>query len=151
MRSISSLLIFILFFTFNSCKSFLHSPPPPLSLPLKKYRISQSFAPKNNVSHQGIDLAAPKGTNIYGSHSGKVIYAGDQFSRYGKIVIVEYSNKWSSLYAHLNKIQVKKGDRIKIQQVIGTVGNSGKSSGFHLHFELMYNKQPVNPLHYLKF
>ena len=81
---------------------------------------------------------------------GEVVYAGEQFSGYGKMILIKHSNNWSSLYAHLSKIHVKAGQQIKQGQQIGEVGNTGRSTGSHLHFELIHNKQPINPLRLLK-
>ena len=141
---------FFLLFFLTSCQFLIKNPPPSLSWPLKNQVINQKFAPIWNSSHQGIDLKAQLGTPVFSSHSGRVIYAGQRFSGYGKVVIVEFSNYWSSLYAHLNEIKVQEGQTVKQGALIGTVGRTGKVTGVHLHFELIYKKQPVNPLLYLK-
>ena len=140
-----SFLLFIL-----GCNSLIQTPPPPLSLPLTKYRITGVYAPLSRYEHQGIDLSAPKGTPVKSAHDGKVIYASNRLSFYGKTVIVEYSKYWSSLYAHLDSIKISEGQKISKGQIIGTVGRTGRVTGVHLHFELIYKKQPVNPKFYLK-
>lgn len=118
---------------------------------LSKTKISQAYRPTKNKRHEGIDFTGFRGAAITASHSGRVIYAGRKFSGYGRIVLLEYNNKWASLYAHLNSFRVKTGQKIKAGQVIGTMGSSGKASGVHLHFELLRFKQPVNPSSYLVF
>ena len=81
---------------------------------------------------------------------GTVIYTGAQFSGYGKMIIIEHDYNWASLYAHLSKISVRKGAKVEKKQKVGEVGNTGRSSSPHLHFELMHKKQPVNPTPYLE-
>ena len=136
-------------FLFSSCALFIKTPPPSLSWPLRKNRVSQTYAPLWNASHQGIDLSAPEGAPVFSAHSGRVIYAGSRLSGYGKTVIVEHSPYWSTLYAHLKDIHVTTGQSIPKAWPLGTVGQTGKVRGAHLHFELLYKKQPVNPLIYL--
>ena len=143
----NSLFACILFL--SACALFVKSPAPFLIWPLKKARLSQTYAPRWNASHQGIDLAAPKGTPVFSSHPGRVVYAGNRLSGYGKTVIVEYSSHWSTLYAHLKTIHVKTGWVISQGHQVGTVGSTGRAKGAHLHFELIYKKQPVNPLIHL--
>ncbi len=142
-------ICFLLCFNFVYCSSLIVSPAPTLSWPLKKVKISQKFAPIWNASHQGLDFKANTGTPVLSSHSGKVVYAGRRLTGYGKTVIVEYSKFWSTLYAHLHHIQVKEGERLSKGDILGTVGQTGRATGSHLHFELMYKKQPINPLPYL--
>ena len=74
---------------------------------------------------------------------------GKRLTGYGKTVIVEFSTNWAALYAHLQEIKVKEGEKVSRGEILGTVGNSGKAIGTHLHFELMHKKQPVDPLIYL--
>lgn len=141
--------LWISVFFLSACVLFIKSTPPSLSWPLKNYRLSQAYAPRWNASHQGIDLAAPQGTPVFSSHSGRVVYAGNRLSGYGKTVIVEYSPHWSTLYAHLKTIHVKTGWKIPQTFPLGTVGHTGNAKGSHLHFELIHKKQPVNPIPYL--
>ena len=123
--SINSLLWIFVFFL-SGCALFIKSTPPSLSWPLKNYRLSQTYAPRWNASHQGIDLAAPQGTPVFSSHSGRVVYTGNRLSGYGKTVIVEYSPHWSTLYAHLKTIQVKTGRKIPRASPFGNYGTYGK-------------------------
>lgn len=99
--------------------------------------------------HYGVDLAAPKGTPILAAENGVVIYVGKGFSGYGKLIVVEHNENWATLYAHLNKFNVKEGERIKRGEKLGEMGRTGRASGVHLHFEIRFNRQPVNPLMYL--
>lgn len=118
---------------------------------LSTTRVSQFYRAKSNKRHEGIDFTGFRGAPIIASHPGRVIYAGRKFSGYGRVVLIEYNKEWASLYAHLNSFNVKTGQRVKAGQVIGKMGSSGKSTGVHLHFELLRFKQPVNPSAYLVF
>lgn len=98
--------------------------------------------------HKGIDIAAPVGTKIVSSRKGKVIFAGRK-RKYGYIVIIEHNNNFQTRYAHLKKVLVNKDETIKQGQVIGLVGKTGCSTGYHLHFEIRFKNTPINPADYL--
>ena len=144
-----TILSFVFLF-FTNCRSLIATPPPPLFLPLKSYRLTERYAPRSRPSHQGIDLSAPKGTPVLSAHEGRVVYAGNRLSFYGKTIVIEYSKEWSSLYAHLDQIEVTEGTKVSKEQRIGTVGQTGRATGVHLHFELLYKKQPIDPIPYLR-
>ncbi len=112
-------------------------------------RITQGFEPPENLRHKGIDIGGSRGAPIYAAHQGKVIYAGRAFRGYGNMVLIEYDNEWATLYAHLQKIRVHEGDQVTQGSVVGTMGRTGRATGVHLHFEVMHNKEPVNPLQFL--
>ena len=120
-----------------------------LTWPVKNVKISQPYRPRRNKSHQGLDLRGARNTPILAAHPGRVIYVGQGFRGYGKMVMVEYNGKWASLYAHLNQIHVRQGDYVNIGDAIGGMGRTGRATGVHLHFELLKNKLPVDPLNYL--
>ncbi len=122
-----------------------------LSYPLKKITITQyfgntEFSTKNpqvysGKGHNGIDFAAPEGTFIFASADGTVIGLDDtdincKGASYGKWVLIKHNNGLTTLYAHLSSYAVKEGDKITIGQKIGTVGNTGYSTGPHLHFAI---------------
>ncbi len=94
-------------------------------------------------------MRGPKNTPIVAAHPGRVIYVGRGFRGYGKMVMIEYNNRWASLYAHLNSFEVKQGQYVRMGDVIGRMGRTGRATGVHLHFELLKNKLPVNPMSYL--
>ena len=96
------------------------------------------------ASHDGIDIATPVNTPVYAAHKG-IVVGTSYSSSYGKYIILE-NGRWATLYAHLTKILVKRKDEVEYQQLIGYSGNTGKSTGPHLHFEILKNKKPVNPL-----
>ena len=94
--------------------------------------------------HYGIDYAAKKGTPVYATGSGIIEEAGIR-SGFGDTVEIEHGNKYKSLYGHLSKIMVKKGDNIKRGDILGLVGSTGESTGPHLHYEVYYGYNPINP------
>jgi len=98
--------------------------------------------------HTGIDFAGPIGTPIYSTGDGIVIEAGYSFNGYGNEVIVDHGFGYKTRYAHLHKINVKAGQRVKRAEMIATLGSSGKSTGPHLHYEVIVRGKPVNPINY---
>lgn len=116
--------------------------------PVEDARMSRGFL-LGKRWHYGIDLASKKGTPILASEAGVVIYVGKGFSGYGKLVVIEHNDTWATLYSHLNKFHVKEGSKVTRGQMIAEMGRTGRASGVHLHFEIRYNRQPVNPLMYL--
>ena len=106
------------------------------------------FGRKGRELHDGIDLAAPLGTPIKAAQSGMVIYAGEQ-KGYGLIAIIEHPNGLTTLYAHSRELRVRTGQKVHEGQVIATVGESGRTTGPHLHFEVRKDGVPVDPLDHL--
>lgn len=98
--------------------------------------------------HNGIDLTAPKGTNIYASADGKVVQAAYTTGGFGRKILIDHGFGYKTLYGHCNKILVTKGQEVKRGEVIGLVGNTGLSKGSHLHYEVWINNRPVNPINY---
>ncbi len=97
--------------------------------------------------HKGMDFSAPRGTDIYATGNARVIYAGWK-SGYGKCVYLSHGYGYITRYAHMSRIKVKKGQRVKRGEVIGLVGNTGKSTGPHLHYEVRKNGKVMNPKNY---
>ena len=97
--------------------------------------------------HAGMDFAAPTGTDIYVTGNGIVSYSGWK-QGYGNTVIVNHGYGYETLYAHMNETLVSEGRRVKRGEVIGLVGNTGKSVGPHLHYEVRYRGNPQNPQNY---
>ena len=116
--------------------------------PIDSARLSRGFKLAKK-SHWGLDLANDKGTPIFASERGRVIYTGRAFKGYGKLIVIEHGERWATLYAHLSKILVKEDDLVNQVQPIAEMGRTGRATGNHLHFELRYDRQPVNPLQYL--
>lgn len=117
-------------------------------------RISDFYGyrkdPMNKVRtmHHGIDFAGPIGTPVYSTGDGIVLEAGYSFSGYGNQVVVDHGFGYKTRYAHLHKVNVKIGDKVKRAEMVGTLGNSGKSTGPHLHYEVLIRNSSVNPLNY---
>jgi lipoprotein NlpD len=106
------------------------------------------FGKKGREPHDGIDLAAPAGTPVKTAQEGTVLFAGEQRG-YGLIVIVQHTSGIITLYAHNRDLRVKTGQTVRRDQVIATVGESGRTSGPHLHFEVRVDGKPVDPGDYL--
>lgn len=101
--------------------------------------------------HTGVDFAAPKGTPIYASADGTVTTAGRDgkgLSGYGITVVVNHGYGFQTLYAHMNDVKVKSGQKVKRGELIGHVGSTGLSQGPHLHYEVIQNGTKVNPVFY---
>ncbi len=97
--------------------------------------------------HDGIDFTAPKGTPIQATGDGKIITAKRSPS-YGRYVVIRHNDEYETLYAHMDKILVKKGQTVKRGEQIGTVGNTGRSTAPHLHYEVRQKGRAVNPIGY---
>lgn len=107
--------------------------------------ITQGFKPM----HQAIDIGAPTGTPITAADSGCVVTAGWSEYGYGKYVVIDHSNGFQTLYAHLHTILVEVGQSVGKGERIGSIGSTGRSTGPHLHFEIRYNGVQRNPFGYL--
>ena len=102
-------------------------------------------------NHTGIDVPAPKNTAIYASRSGVVttsVYGSGSSWSYGNYVVISHSDGTSTLYAHMNSRAVSKGEKVSQGQVIGYVGTTGRSTGYHLHFEVRLNGSRRDPVNY---
>lgn len=97
--------------------------------------------------HQGMDFTAPTGTDIFATGNGTIISAGWQ-QGYGNAVKINHGFGYETLYGHMHKVKVRKGQRVIRGEIIGEVGNTGKSTGPHLHYEVHYQGKPVNPQNY---
>jgi len=106
------------------------------------------FRPAVRQHHWGIDIAAGHGTPVVASAAGTVQYAG-AYAGYGSTVYIYHGAGWATVYAHLSAIHVQPGLRVRQGAAIGAVGSEGRSTGPHLHFEIRYMDQPVDPLKYL--
>ena len=114
----------------------------------KHYLSGFDYSPETN--HRGIDLAGNTGEPLYAVDAGVIVYAGWNDWGYGNMVMIDHGNGWQSLYAHMNSIDVVCGQSVDMGWIIGTLGNTGNSSGSHLHFELMHTLySKVNPWSYL--
>ncbi len=98
--------------------------------------------------HAGIDFTAPSGTPIYATGNGRVAEAGMD-GGYGRRIIIDHGYSYKTLYGHMSRFAVKPGQRVKRGDLIGYVGNSGTSTGPHLHYEVHKNGTPVNPINFI--
>lgn len=96
------------------------------------------------VMHQGLDIAAPHGKDVQSPSDGTVIFAGLE-GGYGNVVVIDHGYGIKTRFGHLAKIEVKAGDHVKRGQVVAAVGNTGRSTGPHLHYEVRVNGIPQNP------
>lgn len=127
----------------------------PITAPLDAYWISSHFGsrrdPVNNrmAQHEGLDLAAETGSLVHASAPGRVTRT-ESNGAYGRMVEIDHGFGVRSRYAHLRSIAVKRGDRIEHRQAVGELGSSGRSTGPHVHFEVLWDGEPINPMNFLK-
>ena len=98
--------------------------------------------------HKGLDFTAPQGTPIYATGNGTVEVAGQTGDGFGNHVVINHGYGYETLYGHMYKVKVKVGQKVERGEVIGWVGNSGKSTGPHCHYEVHINGQEVNPVYF---
>ena len=124
-----------------------------LKTPLDGAKLSSNFGMRKhpisgfNKMHKGIDFAAPKGTPIYAGGNGVIEVAGVN-GGYGRYIRIRHNNEYKTAYAHLNSFKkgIRKGVRVNQGEIIGYVGSTGKSTGPHLHYEIIYQNKQINPL-----
>lgn len=110
------------------------------------YRIDPVY--KTTKMHAGLDFAAPQGTPIYATADGIIKLAGNMGDGYGNHVVIDHAFSYETLYGHMVRIKVRAGQKIRRGEVIGWVGNTGKSTGPHLHYEVHKNGNPVDPIYF---
>jgi murein DD-endopeptidase MepM/ murein hydrolase activator NlpD len=113
-------------------------------------RISDVFNSTESKRHQGIDVPSPLGTPIKASSPGTVIYSSNTIKGYGNLIILRHSEEFVTVYAHNQVNLVEEGNWVERGQIIGKVGQTGRATGPHLHFEIRKNNKAVDPLPYLK-
>ena len=122
----------------------------PLATPVtKSFRFTSGFGPRWGRMHQGVDFAAPVGTPIHATADGVVTFAGRQ-GAYGNLIKIEHELGTETRYAHLSRIRVKPGQRVSQGELIGDMGNTGRSTGPHLHYEVRVNGRAVDPMSFIK-
>jgi len=127
----------------------------PLGSPLDTLRITSKYGVRKTSNkrwrkHNGIDLGGNYKDSVHVTADGVVVKAG-WFYGYGRCVVVEHYNNYTTLYAHLRKTLVKKGDTVCNKQIIGVVGNTGFSTGSHLHYEIRHLGKPKDPYYFIIF
>lgn len=127
----------------------------PAVLPVKKgdfyvasgYKMRMHPILKIKKFHKGMDFTAPKGTPVYASGKGRVSLA-QRSSTFGKVIYIDHGYGYRTIYAHLNKMAVRRGQQVKRGDLIGYVGNTGLSVASHLHYEVHKNGRAVNPINF---
>ena len=115
-----------------------------------KGRVTSPFGAKwNGGRNKGIDIEAKDGHAVAAARSGKVLFCSDSLKGYGKTIIIDHEDGFSTVYAHNKEILVRPGDRVVSGQAIAIAGSTGRTSLPHLHFEIRKGHEPQNPLYYL--
>jgi murein DD-endopeptidase MepM/ murein hydrolase activator NlpD len=122
----------------------------PLALPVKgRFRYTSGFGMRWGRLHAGTDLAGAHGTPIHATADGVVTHAG-WLSGYGQLVKIEHALGIETRYAHMSRIRVREGQRVSRGDRIGDMGNTGRSTGTHLHYEVRVDGKAINPMTYIK-
>ena len=127
----------------------------PAILPIKKgdfyvasgYKMRMHPILKINKFHKGMDFTAPKGTPVYASGNGE-IYRAQRSTTFGNVIYIDHGYGYKTIYAHLSKMVVRRGEPIKRGDLIGYVGNTGLSVAAHLHYEVHKNDRALNPINF---
>jgi len=112
--------------------------------------VTSKYGWRDGRMHHGIDLGINYALPIHSAFSGTVRFA-KFYQGYGRLIIIRHDNGLETFYAHLSRIRVKPGQRVNAGDIIGNAGNSGRSFGTHLHFEIRYKGIPINPAHLISF
>ncbi len=114
-------------------------------------KITDVFNDAETKRHQGIDIPSPLGTPIKASSSGKVIYSGNTIKGYGNLIILRHTEELVTVYAHNQMNLVEEQKWVERGEIIGKVGQTGRATGPHLHFEIRKNNKAVDPLLFLRY
>ena len=129
----------------------------PIGLPVaKRHRISSTFGRRwdpinknRRANHRGLDFAAPRNTPLLATAPGRVAFAGTR-GAFGRTVEIDHGNGFKTRFAHLNKLKVRKGQRVELGDTVGLMGTTGRSTGVHLHYEVLYRGRQVNPQQFIE-
>jgi murein DD-endopeptidase MepM/ murein hydrolase activator NlpD len=121
----------------------------PLRWPVAAPRLTSAFGTRWGKNHEGIDMAAPIGTPVFAAAAGDVIYAGDQVRGYGNMIVVKHGGDLVTVYAHNSLLLAHTGDRVAVGQEIARVGDTGRATAPHLHFEVRRGEVPQDPMPFL--
>lgn len=122
----------------------------PLAMPVKSaFRYTSPFGRRWGRAHEGIDMAGPVGSPIFATGDGVVVFAGWQ-SGYGNLIKIKHELGTETRFGHLSKIRVKAGQKVSRGARIGDMGNTGRSTGSHLHYEVRVNGRAVDPMSFIK-
>lgn len=129
----------------------------PIGIPVAaRHRVSSRFGKRwdpirknRRANHRGLDFAAPRNTPLLATAPGRVVRAGT-WGAFGRTVEIDHGNGFKTRFAHLNKIKVRKGQRVELGDTIGLMGTTGRSTGVHLHYEVLYRGRQVNPQQFIE-
>jgi murein DD-endopeptidase MepM/ murein hydrolase activator NlpD len=113
-------------------------------------RVTSGFGMRNGAHHDGIDIPARMGSVIRAAESGRVVHADSSLAGYGNMIIVKHTGDISTVYAHNSRNLVHVGDFVDKGQIIAEVGQTGRTTAPHLHFEVRRDGKPRNPVDYLR-
>jgi len=155
MKTILKLIVIIGlgFFTLQSFNKLIEKPN---ISPINKSEIISSVKYGNRIHpiykvekiHEGIDLISKEGTPIISTADGTIESVKNSNKGYGNMIVIKHNDIYTTRYAHLKDINVKKGEQVKKGQTIGTVGNTGTSTRAHLHYEIIENGKKVDPFNF---
>lgn len=134
--------------TDNSADYSSERPSHIFAWPVEQGQISSGFGMRNGSMHDGVDIAAPVGTPVHAAESGTVIYSG-RLRGYGNVIILRHDDHYVTVYGHNSTNLVREGDSVARGQLIGNIGDSGRTTGANLHFEVRRDNIARNPLAYL--
>lgn len=126
----------------------------PSRMPVEGVRLSSDYGMRNHPviggrrAHKGVDLAGPTGTPVYATADG-LVETAKNFSSYGLYVRIEHGARLETRYAHMSRLAVAAGERVKKGDIIGYIGSTGRSTGPHLHYEVRIDGEAVNPIPYM--
>ena len=127
----------------------------PLVAPLKSYYITSGYGKRRDpinkrwAAHYGLDLGSPFKTSVYATAPGVVTFVGWK-GNFGRLVEITHGSGIKTRYGHLHKALVRRGQKVKFQQKIGLLGSTGRSTGAHLHYEVLFKKRTKNPMKFIK-
>lgn len=116
--------------------------------PVGEGLVTSGFGPRGETHHDGIDIGAPEGSAVRAARAGRVLYA-DRLRGYGNLIIVEHADGYATVYAHNRRNRARPGETVRQGQTIADLGQTGKTSGPNLHFEVRKDNVARNPLFYL--
>ena len=137
----------------ESLREVLHALP--LVTPVDNYHVASGFGirkdpmTKRRAMHFGADLAGWIRSPVFATAPGTVVDVGRK-ARYGKMVEIDHGYGIRTLYGHLNKILVKKGEVVEFRHKIGLLGNTGRSTGPHVHYEILFDGKQIDPVKFIK-
>ena len=120
------------------------------SWPVRGKILSGYGAKSNGLFNDGINIRAARGATVAAAENGLVAYAGNEVKGMGNLVIIQHSDGWMTVYAHMDSMVVRRGSAVRVGQKIGTVGQTGKVDAPQLHFEIRKGTRAYNPINYLK-